>query len=133
MGSDFTYSDFISKGKGLYGEELMSDGDIDGISFYRIKMYGRTPKEKESFGYAYTINYFGKDDYFLYARDYYESSGDLLKTYRVNKVQKFGEYIFATEVIMTNVQTKHKTIIHTNDISIGDIPERIFSTRNIQK
>ncbi|OQY39387.1 MAG: hypothetical protein B6229_03915 [Spirochaetaceae bacterium 4572_7] len=70
-----------------------------------------------------------KNDYFLYGRDYYEYSGDLLKTYRVNKVKKFDTYIYPTEIEMTNVQTNHKSIISVSNISFNNI----FTTRNLQR
>ncbi|OQY39386.1 MAG: hypothetical protein B6229_03910 [Spirochaetaceae bacterium 4572_7] len=41
MGSDFTYSDFISKARGSFTEELISDGDMNGKTYYRIKVYGK--------------------------------------------------------------------------------------------
>lgn len=133
MGSDFTYSDFISKARGSFTEELISDGDMNGKTYYRIKVYGKTQKEKEAFGYGYVINYFDKNDYFLYGRDYYEYSGDLLKTYRVNKVKKFDTYIYPTEIEMTNVQTNHKSIISVSNISFSSIQDNIFTTRNLQR
>lgn len=133
MGSDFSYMDFISKSSSDFTQELLSDGEIDNVSYYRIKEYGNTAEKREALGYDYIINYYGKDDYFLYGRDYYELSGDLLKTYRVKEVKDFPPYIYPTKIVMTNEQTQHRSILNVTDISFKELSNKYFSTRYLQK
>ncbi len=133
MGSDFSYTDFISKTTSDFTQEMLSDGEINNIPCYRIKEFGETKDKKNALGYASIINYYGKDDYFLYGRDYYELSGALLKTYRVLKTKKFPPYIYPTKIEMINQQTMHKSILTVTDISISEISNKYFSTRYLQK
>lgn len=133
MGSDFSYSDLISKSSSDFVQEYAGQGEIDGTSYHLVKEYGDTEKKRELLGYSYIINYYGEDDSFLYGRDYYELSGALLKTYRVKEVIKFENYIYPTNIEMTNVQTKHRSIISVSDISFDEVPEKFFSTRYLKK
>lgn len=133
MGSDFSYSDLISKSSSDFIQEYAGEGEIDGTSYHIVKEYGDTEKKKELLGYAYIINYYGKDDSFLYGRDYYELSGALLKTYRVKEVLKFDKYIYPTDIEMTNVQTNHRSVISVTDISFDEVSEKFFSTRYLKK
>lgn len=133
MGSDFSYADLISKDSSDFTQELIGEKTIENIECNMIKEYGETPEQIESLGYSSIINYYGKDDSFLYGRDYYEISGDLLKTYRVKETKKFSKYIYPTQIEMSNVQTDHKSIITVTDINTEDIPESYFTTRNLKK
>lgn len=133
MGSDFSYRDFISKSTSEYTYEFLGEKNIDGRDCYMIKEYGTTPKLKEALGYQHVINYYGKDDSFLYARDYYEFSGDLLKTYRVKNTLIFDKYIYPTEIEMTNKQNGHKSVINVTDINLDELPDSYFTTRNLKK
>ncbi len=133
MGSDFSYRDFISKSVSEFSQELLSDGEVESIPCFRIKEFGDTDEKREALGYDYIINYYGKDDYFLYGRDYYELSGDLLKTYRVKEIKEFPPYIYPTKIEMTNQQTMHRSILNVSDISIDEISDKYFSTRYLQK
>lgn len=133
MGSDFSYMDFISKNSSDFSQELLSDGEVENIPCYRIKEFGETPEKRDALGYDYIINYYGKDDYFLYGKDYYELSGELIKTYRVKEIKIFKPYIYPTEIIMTNEQTQHKSILKVTDISVSEIEDKYFSTRYLKK
>lgn len=133
MGSDFSYRDFISKSSSEYTYELIGDFLLEGIDCYQIKEYGDTPALKEKLGYNYVINYYGKEDNFLYGRDYYEYSGDLLKTYRVKQIKKFPPYIYPTIIEMTNQQNGHKSVINVTDIKTEELPDSYFTTRYLKK
>jgi len=133
MGSDFSYADFISKSSSDFKQELVGEAIIDGRECYQIKEYGETDELKKKLGYSHVINYYGKDDYFLYARDYYEFSGDLLKTYRVKKVIYIDKFIYPTNIIMTNVQTDHKSEIEVTQINTDEVSDSIFTTRYLTK
>lgn len=133
MGSDFSYTDLISKSSSDYTQELIGEGEIENITCNMIKEYGVTEELKERLGYDYIINYYGKDDSFLYGRDYYELSGDLLKTYRVKEVKKFSKYIYPTKIEMSNVQTEHKSVINVTNIEFDELSDKYFTTRFLTK
>lgn len=133
MGSDFSYADFISKSSSEYTQELLDETTIENQLCYTIKEYGATEEMSKKLGYAYIINYYNKSDSFLIGRDYYEKSGDLLKTYRVKEIKRFGKYIYPTNIIMENIQTQHKSIISVTDISMDELSNKYFTTRYLTK
>ncbi len=133
MGSDFSYSDFISKSSSDYTQELLEDKTIEGQLCYTIKEFGDTDTMKKKLGYSYIINYYNKENSFLIGRDYYEFSGDLLKTYRVKEIKKFDKYIYPTLIEMENIQTKHRSIISVTDITIDELSNKYFTTRFLTK
>jgi hypothetical protein len=132
MGSDFTFADFIMKSRDDYERELQGEEVIDGRRCYKIKDWAVTLEQRQNMGYSYTVNYYGKEDFFLYARDYYDLSENLLKTYRVKEVFKASDWLYPTLVEMHNVQTDHRSIIEVSEYSTDEIPDRIFSTRYLQ-
>ncbi|OQY32444.1 MAG: hypothetical protein B6241_11040 [Spirochaetaceae bacterium 4572_59] len=132
MGSDFTYSDFIMKQHDNYQREFLGKVDIDGRSCYAIKDWAKNLKERQERGYGYMVNYYSSSDFFLYARDYYDLSENLLKTYRVKEVLNNNGAIYPTSVVMHNVQSDHKSILKFYDYDMEEIPENIFTTRYLR-
>jgi len=132
MGSDFTYSDFIMRTLEDYNREIIGEKTIEGHDCYVIKDWAKDKKKQQEMGYSYVINYIGKDDYFLYARDYYDLSGNLLKIYRVKNVLKYGTSMYPTNIVMQNVQTDHKSILSFYDYKTDEIDNDIFTPRYLR-
>lgn len=127
MGSDFTYSDLISRSSDDYTYKREEDTLLNGVSCYNIRTMGATRTKRESIGYSYTTNYYRKSDYLLIGIDYYDLSGDLVKEYRVEKSEILGEYIYPSRVIMTNIQFSHTSIIEFTNLSIESVPDSYFT------
>jgi hypothetical protein len=127
MGSDFTYSDLISRSSEDFNYSLLGEDSIEGEPCYKIKAQGITRKRQESIGYLYTINYYRKIDNLLIAIDYYDMAEDLVKQYRVLDVATLGEYLYPSKVIMTNIRFEHTSIIEFTNLSIDDIPDEYFT------
>lgn len=132
MGSDFSYSDFVSKGRDSFTQELLEDIVLDGIPCYVVKEYGKNLQARQDFKLSYMINYYRKTDFVMFGRDYYDLAGELLKEYRVKESIILGQYIYPTVIEMENKQTGHKSIIEASDISTDVIPDRYFTTRYLQ-
>jgi outer membrane lipoprotein-sorting protein len=133
MGSDFSYSDFISKSGKDYIHEYLGEDTLDGTVCYIVKEYGSTLKIRQDSKVSYMIDYFRKDDFVMYGRDYYDLAGELIKEYRVKDVLILGQYIYPILIEMTNVQTDHRSVIEMTDVSTDVIPDRYFTTRFLQK
>lgn len=127
MGSDFTYSDLISRSSEEYIYTLIGDKDINGDNCYMVKAQGVDKSTQESMGYSYTINYYRKSDYLIVGIDYYDLAEELMKEYRVEKVEILGQYLYPSRVVMTNIQSSHISIIEFSKLSIGNIPKEYFT------
>lgn len=132
MGSDFTYSDFILKQQNNYQREFLGEIDIDGRTCYAIKDWAKSLEERQERGYGYMVNYYSTSNFFLYARDYYDLSEKLLKTYRVKDIMTNNGSIYPTNVVMHNVQSDHKSILEFYDFDMEEISETIFTTRYLR-
>ncbi len=133
MGSDFSYSDFISKSDLDYSYEYKGEGQLDGTDIYKVKEYGNTLKQRQDSKVSYMIDYFRKKDFIMFGRDFYDLSGELVKEYRVKEVLVLGQYIYPTVIEMKNVQTGHRSVIKMTNVSTEEIPDRFFTTRYLQK
>ncbi len=129
MGSDFSYSDFISKARADYTQEFIGEKVLNGIPCYMVKEYGSTQQQRQDFKVSYMINYYRKDDFIMYGRDYYDLAGELVKEYRVKEAIVLGQNIYPTVIEMENIQTGHKSIIEMTDVSTDIIPDRYFTSR----
>ncbi|MCK5197252.1 MAG: outer membrane lipoprotein-sorting protein [Spirochaetales bacterium] len=129
MGSDFSYSDFISKARTDYTQEFVGEVVLNGSPCYSVKEYGKTLQRRQDMKLSYMINYYRKDDFIMYGRDYYDLAGELVKEYRVKNSIVLGQYIYPTLIEMENIQTGHRSIIEMTNVSTDIIPDRYFTSR----
>ena len=132
MGSDFSYSDFISKARSDFTQEFLGEVVLDGTPCYIVKEYGKSLQQRQDFKLSHMINYYRKDDFIMFGRDYYDLAGELVKEYRVKESIVLGQYIYPTVIEMENIQTGHRSIIEMTNTSTDIIPDRYFSTRYLQ-
>ena len=57
MGSDFTYRDLINTDYRMMDYELVQDATIDGIDYYVIKAWGKTPEIRQETGCSYILSF----------------------------------------------------------------------------
>jgi len=133
MGSDFSYSDFISKSSLNYSYEYKGEGQLNGTNCYIVKEYASTLKLQQDSKISYMIDYFRKDDFIMYGRNFYDLARELVKEFRVKEVITLDQYIYPTVIEMKNVQTGHRSIIEITNPRIEEIPDRYFTTRYLQK
>ena len=132
MGSDFSYSDFVSKDRGNFIQELIGEVELNGTECYVVKEYGKTLQLRQDYKVSYMINYYRKTDFIMFGRDFYDLAGELQKEYRVIESITLGQYIYPTVIEMENKQTGHKSIIEVSNVTTDAIPDRYFTTRYLQ-
>lgn len=132
MGSDFTYSDLISRSSDEFNYELIGEVFLDGEACYVVKAQGITMSKRRGMGYLYTINYYRKEDFLIVGIDYYDMAGELMKEYRVHKVEDLSGFLFPSKVVMSNVQTGHSSEIEFSELVVEDIPDEYFTHLYLQ-
>jgi hypothetical protein len=133
MGSDFTYSDLVSKSRDEYRYALIGQKKIGGEPCYEIRAEGKDKARKKKYGYSKEIQYYRKKDFVLIKIIYYDLAGELLKVYSVDQVKVMGAYLYPTKVRMENKQTGHRSIINFTELSVPkDIPGKYFTFRYLQ-
>ncbi|MBD3181991.1 outer membrane lipoprotein-sorting protein [Candidatus Poribacteria bacterium] len=137
MGSDFSYEDMMEN------EKLLEKYDVDVIGSEIVKQAEEerscyvlelNAKEKDV-TYAKRKVWVDKERFVVLKGQLFALSGKLLKEMVVNKVQKYDNRYFATELVMTNkLIDDSSTVFQMEEIDFDvDFPDRIFSKRSLER
>ena len=132
MGSDFTFSDLINRSSEDFNYTLVGEDVLNSDPCYLVKTQGISKETRRSVGYLYTMNYYRKKDFMLIGLDYYDLAGELLKQYRVLRVEELSGYKFPSLVIMENKQNGHSSVIEFTQLVVEEIPDRYFTQYYLQ-
>lgn len=132
MGSDFTYRDLINNDNNNLKFELLEEKTVNDVESYVVKAQGKSDEICQDLGYSYFISYYTKENSILHRREYFDFNQKLLKVYEVQDFYVSGKYHYPTKILMTNVQTEHKSVIEVTDVSIEEIPDSSFTVRSLQ-
>lgn len=130
MGSDFTYDDMGNRDIDADNHKLLREESVDGQACWVIET---TPKESDGM-YSKIISRIRKDNYMAVKVEYYDLQGAVLKTLEVNQIMKVNGFWAAKEMIMTNQQRNHKTIIRLESMSYNaPIEDKVFTVTSLEK
>lgn len=130
MGSDFTYDDLGNRDVDADNHKLLREVSINGQACWVIES---TPKESDGL-YSKNISWIQKDNYMAVKVEYYDMQGALLKLLEVNQIKKVDGFWAATEMIMTNRQRNHKTIIRLKSMAFNiPVDESLFTVNSLEK
>jgi len=132
MGSDFSYSD-LTKTEQLvddYDHTLLETRSQSGHTVYVIESI---PKRGEPIVWGKQIVHV-RDDYVLLRQEFYDQSGNLVRTMVADRVTTLGGRPYPSELTMSSVATpgqytKIKTLSAEFDI---DNPDYLFTRSNLQ-
>ena len=130
MGSDFTYDDMGNRDVDSDNHKLLREESVNGQPCWVIES---TPKESDGL-YSKNVSWIRKDNYMAVKVEYYDMQGALLKLLEVNQIKKVDGFWAATEMIMTNHQRNHKTIIRLESMAYNvPIDESVFTVNALEK
>lgn len=126
MGSEFTYDDMTFNDLNKYSYKLLKEEKCE---FGECFVVEQIPKDKDS-SYSKLIVWYDKSTYRIGKTDYYDVKNDLLKQMDRTKYSKPNNKTwFATEMKMTNVQTKKATTLSFSDFKFNNnYTEKDFSS-----
>jgi Outer membrane lipoprotein-sorting protein len=137
IGSDFAYGDVLPPRVSLYKHKLLGEEAVEGLPCYVVESLPANDQVKTDYGYSRKVNWVAKESFHEMKTDYYDLSGQLLKTQLVRDVvlvdpqaqrwaPKYKE--------MVNHRTGHKTVVradsYTTDVRIT--PDT-YSTRSLER
>jgi hypothetical protein len=128
MGSDFTYDDMGRRHPSKDRYTFLGEEEFEGHDCWKIEA---VPVESEI--YAKRILLVGKDAKLILRGEYFDKNG-LLKIFEAREVRKIDG--FWTTIIgqMTNVISKHKTVLHTKDMQYNrGLDDAIFTVATLQR
>lgn len=130
MGSDFTYDDMGNRDVEADNHKLLREETINRQAYWVIES---TPIKGDGM-YSKTISWIRKDNYMIYRVEYFNMQGAFLKVLDVKKIEKIEGFWVATEMVMTNHQRKHKTIIRLDSVTYNvSIDESTFTVNALEK
>jgi hypothetical protein len=137
MGSDFSYGDFTRSKVDTYKHKLLRSVELNGRDCYLIESIPRDETIRNDSGYSRKVTWVAKDNFLEVKVDYYDLSGELLKTQMISnhKLLEPGKNRwFAMRREMVNHQTGHKTLLTFAQLEAGiQAPEDMFTTRNLER
>ena len=137
MGTDFTYADVIGFKVGEWNYNLLKEEMVEGQACYVIEALPKTEAVKSSNGYSKRIGWLRKDNLMAVKMDYWDESGQMLKTSTFTDIQlvdqKRGKWQ-AMRFEASNVQTGHRTVIKYDNFKANQqVKGEFFTTRYMEK
>ncbi len=130
MGTDFTYDDMGDRNIDEDTHKLLGEETVNGHKCWKVES---TSKDKRDL-FSKKVIWLRQDILIPEKVDYYDKMGKLHRQMVIEKVEKIGKYWVIIKMTMTNVQTKHKTVIEFLDQKL-DIPleESKFTVETLEK
>lgn len=130
MGTDFTYDDMGSRNVDEDTHELLGEEMVNGHKCWKIKS---SSKDKRDI-YSKKISWIRQDCLIAEKVDYYDRMGKLHRQLVFSKINKIEGFWIAQQLLMTNVQTKHKTLLEIKDPHFNiDLQEHKFTVNSLEK
>ena len=133
MGSDFTNDDLVRESSMLddYTYQFVTPEDASPDHIY-VQL---TPKEDSPIVWGKIIAAVQSSDYLPVWQRFYDEKGNLMRVMNFKEIKTFGDKIAPSVMEMTPQNKEgHKTVVRwLNATFDGDIDDKIFTRRNLQK
>ena len=130
MGSDFTYDDMGNRDIDADNHKLLREEILNGKPCWVIESTANVDDGM----YSKKVGWIRKDNYMAVKVEYFDMQGSILKVLEVNEIKKIDGFWAATEMIMTNHQRSHKTIIRLESMAYNiAIADNVFTVNSLEK
>lgn len=130
MGTDFTYDDMGSRNVDEDEHKLLREETVEG---YKCWIVESTSKDSRDI-YSKKISWIRQDCLIAMKVEYYDKLGKLHRELKMSSIEKEDDFWIAKKLDMTNVQTKHQTIIIIDNPKYNiAIDENAFIVAKLEK
>jgi len=134
VGTDFTFEDLNREDLEDFTYSFLPDAEVDGAVCYHILAVPLSEKKLTESGYSKREMLIRKENFVLVYANFYDKSGEKLKTYNADNIKKVGEKWRAYRMEMNNLRNSHKTILIYDEISLDQgVDLNIFTERYLLK
>jgi hypothetical protein len=137
MGSDFTYSDMVSRELEDYDFSLEKEMQVNGKDVWIIKATPRSKDIIKETGYTKSLLFIRKDNYVVIRGINWVKKGKKLKYFDMKGLKLIDNIWTPTEIHMTTKKGKkvlHKTILKFSNIKYNqDLDSNLFTLRRLEK
>lgn len=117
LGSDFSCEDLkLAFPLQDYNFRIIGRARHKGSPTLRIEMKPREPRLQRELGFDHAVGWVREDIAMIVRSDYYDSEGNLFKTFQVEELKKIQGIWTATRTSMANLRANHRT-----DVTISDV------------
>ena len=130
VNTDFTYEDMERRSvedsdHRIAGEEKIGTTDC--------WVLNSRPKIEADSQYSLIKSRIAKKIYVPVLVEYFDKKGNLMKKYRVNRLENIQNIWTETEVVMEDLRKKHRTILKTKNVVYNtNLNDRVFTRRNLE-
>ena len=137
VGTDFSYGDIMGHRPSDWRHSLAGEETVDGQPCVVIASTPASAAVKEQSGYSRRLTWVRKDNFVSVKGQFWDESGQLLKTATVRDVRlvdeknnKWQGMVMETQ----NVQTDHRTVIQFDEFRVSEqIKDDYFTTRYMER
>lgn len=117
LGSDFSCEDLkLAFPLQDYDFRVLGRAELKGHTTLRIEMKPREPRLQRELGFAHAVGWVREDLPMIVRSDYYDSEGNLFKTFRVEELKKIQGIWTATRTSMVNLRAGHRTDVEISEV-----------------
>jgi len=130
MGSDFTYDDLGDRHPADDTQKLIREETVNSENCYVVESVSKD----QNYIYSRTVSWIIKDKWIGLKKEFYDETGELLKTLTVKKNEKINGFWTILQSEMHNVQKKHTTKMHLANVIINSgITDDKFTERIMKR
>ena len=130
MGTDFTYDDMGDRKVEEDSHRLIGEETVDGHLCWVVES---VPRE-EGYMYSRRVSRIRQDIHMVIMVEYYDRRGGLMKTFSIPRLEEIDGIWTAREMVMENIQKKHKTVLRFDDIVYNEpVEDSFFSVATLER
>ena len=130
MGSDFTYEDLGERHPDLDTHRVTGTQTADGRTVYVVE----SVLEDGTSAYGRTVSWVADGIWIGLRREFYDRSGNLLKTLEIEEYQEIDGFWTISRMTMTNAGSGHSTTMELSDLRFNaGIEESTFTERTMTR
>jgi outer membrane lipoprotein-sorting protein len=130
MGSDFSYEDLSARHPDLDTHRVVDTEMIDGRRVYVVES---VPTENSS-AYGHTVSWVAEEIWIGLRREFYDPSGELLKTLEIDDYLQISGFWTITRMTMSDANSGHSTTMELSDLQFNTgVAESTFSERTMTR
>lgn len=133
MGSDFAFEDMEREDLDEYEYSIVTQETVNGEQCYRVQAMP-VGKVKEESSYSKRELLIRQKDFVKLKTVYYDKRGLLFKELTYEEIRSIKNKIRSFKWVMENVQTKHKTVLTYDEMTIDQgLGNQLFTERQLVK
>jgi len=136
MGSEFSNADMTAPSLSDFIYKILGTEEMKGTFCWKISALPKNRDLEDEYGYSRSVRWIGKEDYVVRFTEYYDYSGELMKSIETVNFKlldtKKGKYM-VTEMIAKNHQNGRSSGMKMEQIQISNTDDKLFTIQTLER